>query len=459
METGNATPRKNRYMFGLGTFGRDMVYTMMSVHFIFYLTDILNLDDATMWGVTVIMLICRIFDVLNDPFMGKIVDGTTTKHGKYKPYIAWGGIATAVIVTLIFMDTGLKGGAYLAVFGILYLLWGMAFTVNDISYWSMMPSLSLDQNEREKIGSIARICASLGMFIVVAGAPDIAAMIGNSLGDRQQGWFIVAVASVVIMLCFQCFTLFGVKEPKLVIREGTHTSVKEMLLAIVKNDQLLFTAISMSLFMIGYCTTTGFGLHYFKYIYGDEGMYSTFAVILGVSQLLAYALFPRFSKKFSRKALFSFAMALVFVGYVIFFFAPTTNMLFIGISGILIFIGQAFIAVMMLMFLADCIEYGQWKLNKRNDAVTFALQPFINKLGSALGGAVVSAVVILSGINAAASAADMTPQGILLVKLAMFVLPLVLIAASYLIYMKKYKIDAETYKKIIGDLRERGDIK
>ena len=225
-----------------------------------------------------------------------------------------------------------------------------------------------------------------------------------------------------------------------------------------QNDQLLWTAISMALFMIGYSTTTSFGTYYFKYAYGDEGMYSVFAGVLGVSQLTALTVFPKFAAKFSRKKLYSAATALVFAGYVIFFFAPV-NMLPIAVAGVLLFVGQAFIQTLMLMFLADTIEYGQWKLGKRNDSITFSVQPFINKIGAAIATGVVTVTLILSGINSAESAADVSVQGLLILKTAMMVLPLVAIVVGYVIYLRKYKIDAAFYNRIVDELKEQGAIR
>ncbi|NLJ74248.1 MAG: sugar transporter, partial [Firmicutes bacterium] len=235
------------------------------------------------------------------------------------------------------------------------------------------------------------------------------------------------------------------------------TTLKGMFKAIVENDQLLYTAIAMSLFMIGYVTTTSFGLYFFKYAYGDENMYSIFAVILGLSQIGALIVFPLFSRAFSRRTLYTAATVLVVAGYVVFFFSPM-NMIYIGLAGILIFLGQAFIQLLMLMFLADTVEYGQWKLGKRNESVTFSLQPFINKMGGAVASGIVGVTVIISGINDAQSAADVTPEGLLIMKSAMLILPLIFILASYLIYRYKYKIDSQTYQQILLDLQKRGDI-
>lgn len=134
------------------------------------------------------------------------------------------------------------------------------------------------------------------------------------------------------------------------------------------------------------------------------------------------------------------------------------NMIPIAVAGILLFVGQAFIQTLMLMFLADTIEYGQWKLGKRNDSITFSIQPFINKIGAALATGVVTITLILSGINEAPTAADVTDQGLLILKIAMMALPLAAIVAGYLVYRRKYKIDAQFYGQIVEDLKERGDI-
>ncbi|NLO09489.1 MAG: MFS transporter [Clostridiales bacterium] len=445
--------KRNRYMFGLGTVGRDMMYTMVSMFLIHFLTEVLNLPDSTMWWMTGAMTILRIFDAVNDPIMGLLVDNTHSRFGKFKPWIVIGGILGGILTVLLFFDFGLTGAAYVTMFVIIYLLWDLTYGANDIAYWSMLPSLTLNQKEREKTGSFARICANVGLFVTVVAIIPVT----NALGGDTRAWKIVVSAIVLITWAFLCFTVFGVKEDRSIHVKEESTSLKEMFRVLVKNDQLLYTAISMALFMIGYVTTTAFGTYYFKYAFKDENMYSVFAAILGVSQLAALSVFPLFSKKFSRKSLYAFSTVLVVVGYLIFFLAPM-KMIYIGIAGILLFIGEAFIQLLMLMFLTDTVEYGQWKLGSRNESITFSVQPFINKIGGAIANGIVGVTLILSGINAAETPDDVTDSGLLMMKAAMLILPLIFIVIGYIIYKKKFKIDKEMFDKIIADLAERGDI-
>jgi len=455
--------KRNRLTFGLGTIGRDMIYSLISMFLIYYLTVVIDLPVSTMWWVAGFILVARIFDALTDPVMGFIVDNTNTRWGKFKPWIALGAATTAMFTILLFTDFGLEGTTFVVVFAVLYFFWGIAFTANDISYWSMLPSLSTNQKEREKIGAVARICANGGMFFVVAGIMPLTAMLGRQFGGSenslQTGWFVFAIVVTAIMLGGQCITLFGVRESRQFAVKRQGTSLRELLRVIYRNDQLFVTAIAMSLFMIGYVTTTSFGPFFFRFVYGDAEMFPIFALILGVTQITSLAVFPLFSKRFDRKTLYTAAIVLITVGYLVFFFAPVYTMPFIATAGVLIFVGQSFVQLLMLMFLADSVDYGHWKLGKRNDSITFSLQPLINKMGGAIASGVVSFVVILSGIHQAETAADVPEEGLVMVRIAMLLFPLLCIVASYAIWRTRYKIDSVFYEKILSDLRGRGELK
>lgn len=450
--------KRNRYTFGLGTIGRDMVFALMNMYLIFYLTDVLNLETSTLWWATGIVVAIRIFDAVTDPIMGLIVDNTKTRFGKFKPWIAIGTVASAVLTIVLFTDFGVTGGVFLTMFAVIFFLWGIAYSVNDIAYWSMLPNLSLNPREREKIGAIARICALVGLFAVVVLIVPITGMLADVTGGVSTGFSTFVVIVVGIMLAGQLITLLGVKEPQIVRAEANRTPFREMTKIIFKNDQLLWIVIGMGLFMVGYTTTVTFGIYFFEYVYGDIGMYSIFAVILGISQIASLLLFPVAAKRLKRGHIYLAATVLVVAGYIIFFFAPVNTMIFIGIAGVLIFVGQAGIQLIMLLFLADTVDYGHLKFGKRNDSITFSLQPFIYKLAGALASGIVGATIIISGIQYIQPGEAMTATGLLIFRVSMFILPLLCILVGYLIYRAKYRIDETAYSEIIAKLREKGEI-
>lgn len=445
--------RRNKYFFGLGTVGRDMFYAFEANTIVYFLSDVLSLPLWVFATVTMGLSILRIFDAVNDPITGMIIDNVRTPWGKYKPAMLVGGVLSAVFFLLLFGNIG-TGVGFIILFFAAYLLWDIAYGINDIAYWTLLPALTTDQKQREKNGAFARICANIGMYIVMVGWQPITA----ALGDSPKVWFLVAVVIVVLYLGFLLFPVLGVKEPKLVEESEEKTTLRQMWKALTQNDQLMWTTLSMGLFMIGYCTTVGFAIYYMKYIFGNEGMYAILAAVVGVAQLAALLIFPFFSKRFNRKQMYGGATALVLVGYVIFFFAEISLALIV-IGAVLIFVGQAFIQLLMLMFLADSVEYGQWKLGKRSESVTFSIQPLVNKIGGALSTGLVSLTLIISGIKTGeTTAASIDAGGQFIVKIAMLVIPLIFIVVGYVIYRKKFKIDEVFYGEIIHDLKERGEL-
>ena len=464
----NKQARRNKYCFGLGTVGRDALYSLVSMYLMTHLTEVVGLSDFYLGIVTVLLLIFRVFDSVNDPFMGTIVDNTNTKWGKFKPWILIGMITSGILTILLFHNFDMKPTAYIILFAIVYFLFSVFYTVNDLSYWSLMPAISKDPKEREGIGAVARICANVGMFSVVllyTMVPDLFAPLGL---NKRDAYFVFAIITVILMWGFQLFTLFGVKEDRRSLGRGEHTSMKEMFSVLLKNDQLMYAAISMALFMIGYCTTTSFGVYYFKYAYKNEGMYMVFAAVLAVAQLSALAVFPLFRKKFTRKQIYFGAMAAVVFAYVVFFLS-FEKLFLVVIAGLVLFFAQAFIQLLTLLFLADAVEYGEWKLGKRNESVSFAVQPFVNQVGGAIASGVLGFTLIISGINdiservantanpeEAAALINSTPDSaIWIMKIAMMILPLICILAGFIIYVKKFRIDEKLYATIVSDLEAR----
>ena len=443
----NKLDKRNRTCFGLGTIGRDMFYAFEANTILYFLSDVLSLQIWEFAAVSMILSVLRIFDALNDPITGFVIDNIRSPWGKFKPAILVGGALSAVFFLVLFANIG-TGWTFIIVFGIAYLLWDITYGINDIGYWTLLPAMSSDQKQREKMGTFARICANIGMYIVMVAWQPVT----SALGDTPKVWFICAIVIAVVYLLGLLFPLLGVKERRTAPEEQESTSLRQMWNALVKNDQLMWTTLSMSLFMVGYTTTVSFALYYMKYIFGDESLYVVLVAVVGVAQLSALAVYPRIAAKMNRRKLYTVATVLVLAGYLLFFVAEVSLVLIV-IGAVLVFVGQAFIQTLMLMFLADTVEYGHWKLGKRNESVTFSIQPVINKLGGAISTGFVSLTLLLSGIKIDGGTVDaIDASGKLIFKSAMFALPLVFILVGYVVYLKKYKIDEQFYGEILQDL-------
>ncbi|RRD03613.1 sugar transporter [Arachnia propionica] len=439
------SPWRNRLSFGLGTLGRDMSAALVSLYLMYYLTDVAHIPATATAAVTVVLVVMRIFDALNDPVMGLIVDNTRSRWGKFKPWIAFGGALWAAATLALFVDTGLTGWAFIAWFTVVYLVWSVAYTINDISFWSMLPALSQDLRERERIGAIARIVANLGLFSVVVTVVPATGALGEVLGNQQLGWLAFAAILVVLKLLFQLLTLGFTRQQVEPVAE--RTSWREVVTVIGRNDQLLWVTAAMLCFMAGYMTVTSLGIYWFKYVHGDEAAYSIFAAILAVAQLTGLAVFPLLRRRLRRRRIHTLATVLCLAGLLVFWFAASSIHLVV-LAGILLFSGQAFIQLLMLMFITDCVEYGQWKLGRRNESITLAVQPFIYKASNGLGTGFVGLALLLSGISGG-DRVDVT-----VFQTVMLGVPMLLIVASWFI-LKGHRLDEARFAEIVAELEAR----
>ncbi|MFA6801747.1 MAG: MFS transporter [Acholeplasmataceae bacterium] len=225
--------KKSKYIYTSAAIGRDMMYALYANFLLIFLTNAVGISSRDLVAIGIVMAVARVWDAVNDTFMGFIIDNTKSRRGKFKPWILLGAITSAMVFFSLFQDYGLSGTPFVILFGILYVLSGMTFTMNDISYWSMYPSFTADPKEREKIGSLARLFASLGMFIVIAGVPIF---YQNYAGGPKAAFFILALVIGLIFIGSQVMVFFGVKEPQNTIThvEQDKTKIKDLLRLFLK---------------------------------------------------------------------------------------------------------------------------------------------------------------------------------------------------------------------------------
>ena len=306
---------RNKYNFGLGTVGRDMFYAFEANALLYFLSNILSLPIKYFAAVSLVLSVMRVFDAINDPITGLIVENINTRWGRYKPCIAVGGLVSVVFFLILYGNVG-TGWAFVAIFAVAYFFWDVSYGLNDIAYWTLLPSLTTDQKQRESYGAFARICANIGMYIVMVGWQPITAAMGNT----PSAWFKVALVISALYILFLLFPILGVKEHKNFVENEEKTTLKDMWKALTGNDQLMWATLAMALFTVGYVTTTGFATYYMQYLYGDINMYAVLAGVCGVAQLGALMIFPLISKNKNRRQLYGLSTVLVLIGYAMFFF-------------------------------------------------------------------------------------------------------------------------------------------
>ena len=154
---------REKYCFGIGAIGKDAICNMVGVFLMVYFTDTLYIAPAF---VGVLFFVARIWDAVNDPMMGMIVDNTHTKYGKFRIWLVIGTLINSVAFVFLFYSFHLQGTALYIYVSVMYILYGMTYTIMDVPYWSWLPNLTNDPHEREKVSVIPRFFASLAGFSV-----------------------------------------------------------------------------------------------------------------------------------------------------------------------------------------------------------------------------------------------------------------------------------------------------
>lgn len=405
---------KNMLMFSLGTIGRDFLYFLFNSFLMTFILFTKTIDNKMLTAVGAIIVVARIFDALNDPIMGGIVENTRTKWGKYKPWQLLGAVLTGAVIISVFC-VKLDGWSYIGFLAFAYLMFSITFTMNDISYWGMLPSLTSDEHERNKLTSCAQLLASAGVGLASLLIPLFTT---GSLAKwgAPTGYKVIGIISAVLMVLFQLFTILGVKEkplPPIKPDKSDRLTLKKMFQTIAKNDQLLWCALIMLIFSIGTGVVGGGLLTMYVYFeFGYEGGYTLLIGLgYGIISTLFTATYPWLSKKFGRnKILYSAGIATVFGYALMLIFAlaiPTgapkssewfAKFILIALAYTIIGYGAGFYMIMVIN-MANTVEYNEWKYGQRNESLIFSLRPFTAKLSSALTQALVIGVYAVASIT------------------------------------------------------------
>ena len=243
--------KRNLIMFPLGTVGRDMIYNLVTSYLLTFVLFTRNLNAAQLSAITAIMVAARIFDALNDPVMGNIIERTRTRWGKFKPWLVIGILTTSVVIYATF-NVKLQGWSFVWFFGVMYFLYSITYTMHDISYWGMVPALSSDANTRNQLTSRATLFAGIGGVLAASLIPNFTAGDNALGGNAVTAYGLVALAVAILGPVFLAFTVFGVKEQRNYNDEpAPPVSFKKIISTITGNDQLLWISLIFLLQQIG----------------------------------------------------------------------------------------------------------------------------------------------------------------------------------------------------------------
>lgn len=441
---------REKYCFGIGAIGKDAICNLVGSFLMLYFTDTLYLAPAF---VGVLFLVARIWDAINDPVMGMICDNTHTKFGKFRIWLVIGTLLNSVVFVLLFHSFNLSGTSLYIYVSVMYILYGMTYTIMDVPYWSWLPNLTNDPHERESVSVIPRFFASLaGFSIGVFGLSMINGMdkiFGN--GDRTAGFRMVALVISILFVFTISVTIINVKE-KVTEKAAEHTSFKQIINILFKNKQLIAYIGLLLAYNLCMQIVNGIIIYYFKYVAGKEGLFSIFSVCI-LAEMGGLVVFPKIVKKLGREKMFAMACTFPIIGLIIIavagFVAPT-NPLFVILGAGILKLGSGFELGVVTVCIADVIDYNELLFGTRNESIICSTQTFLMKASQAVSGLLTGVGLAMVGYNASLpQQSTATLNGI---RIIMIVIPMVFAVISYLIYAKAYKLKGDYLNNMVKEL-------
>ena len=483
-----AVRKKNLIMFPLGTVGRDMMYNLFSAQLLSFVLFTRFLTSAQLAAITAIMFAARVFDALNDPVMGNIIERTRSRYGKFKPWLVIGILSTSVVIYAMF-NTKLQGWSFVWFFGVMYFAYSITYTMHDISYWGMVPALSSDADARNQFTSRATLFAGIGSTLAAILIPMLTAGQNAIGGSASVAYGVIALAVAILGPLFLAFTVFGAQERRDDMREAAPPiSFKKIFSTIFNNDQLRWIVLIFLIQQIGLnLVLGGIGSTYIYFEFGYEGgLYSLFTTVGMSATAFLMIFYPAISRRIHRKKLMKLMAVISCAGYVLMLggglaLGGTVKFVFIVLGYMLSNFGQYCYYLIMMISIINTVEYNEYISGTRDEAIIASLRPFITKLSSALVVAVTSATYVIFGVtgftNQISTLEQACTQGLIseadkLTQIAaalsgvsrvqsvgllmsMTVIPCALMLISYFLYKKKYILDEEEYERICTKLERR----
>ncbi|MCQ1059722.1 melibiose:sodium transporter MelB [Photobacterium sp. ZSDE20] len=435
--------------FGLGGFGKDFGLNVINVFLFFYYTDVVGVSAAF---VGTVFLVARIWDTVNDPMLGYIVAKTKSKWGRYKPWILVGNILNAITIIALFSAHMLDGTSQLVYIAATYVLWGMTYTMLDAPFWSLVPTITLDKKEREGLMPYPRLFATGASYLAGGAGVYIVSTLGG--GDDGQGYFWFGVIAAILAVASAVITCIWTKQnfeedPK----SAAMFNLKAAKDAIFKNEQFLALVVLSLFYNVAFNFMNGLNLYYFTYVLGDATLFAKSMLFGGIVGVGSLVIFKPVVMRFGRKTLFNIAlicpMLAVSTLYVASGCGPELKAALASVAGIFNGLSSAMFWLILLIMVADTVDYGDAKNDVRSESVLYSVNTLVSKCSGALTGFLVG--LALTAINYIPNQ-DQTAETLSGLQF-IFVGPAFLCLVSMFIYNKLYKLNGNELDSVQDSLK------
>lgn len=437
-----------RFSYGCGDFGCNIIYTAMSVYLMFYYTDYAGVSSA---AVGVIMLISRVFDGVSDIIMGVIVDRTKSRFGKARPWLLRMCIPFAVSGVLLFsVPTGWSSGAKLVYVFVTYnLVSTVVYTAINVPYSALNALMTQDPYERSVLSIFRNLLATAGTLTINTFTLPLVELFGNTASAWTKAFVVLGAVSVAAFL----INFFGTKERvRPAVKDGEvkdvpfATGVK----ALFQNKYWIMMTGMLALFFLMYSVNGGATVFYAKDILGDKNLVTTINGIFNVVQIVSMFFIAMLVKRFGKRNVFALGLVFDIVGMLVLNYSGGAMNLIV-VSSVIRGIGNACGGATMWAMVSDTIDYGEWKTGYRTEGLVNSACSFGYKIGNGIGSALLGLILEIGGY--VGEAAVQTAEALFSIEICFVWIPIVVYVCG-LIIMKFWHLDKE-FSGILADLEKR----
>ena len=441
---------KSIIAYGLGDGGNNFSWMFVGNFLMIFYSDVFGISMA---AVSVLMFVSRIWDAINDPIIGSLADNTRTRWGRYRPWLLIAAPITAVVLFITFWaHPSWSDGWKITYMSVTYCVLVFVYTAVNIPYGTLGGAMTQNIDERAKVNTSRSVCAMLCIGIInVITIPLINAFSGNG-EDMIMGYAGTALVYGAIFIGCHLFCFANTRET-VEIPKKTKVPVLKNLKSIGKNKPYIITLIAQTLFGLILYGRSADQVYYFKYVEGDESLFTFFAIAIVIPSVIGASLFPLVFKWTKNKgwtgAIFSLLMGLSMC-MIYFYDVKTSPVAFYTWCIVAQFFFSGFNTAIYAI-VPDCVEYGEWKTGLRNDGFLYSFTSLGNKVGMALGTGVLA--LVLGAVGYVPNQVQ-NPQVIAVIKWSFTIVPGVLWIITAGVLMM-YRINKKNYDQILRELHAR----
>ena len=383
---------RNIVGYGLGDLANNLVFTTGMLFLLNYYTDVVGIGAATAGSL---LLIIRIYSAVIDVVAGRTIDRTSTRWGRFRPFLLWGALPLLLLNVAVFsVPTGWDASWKLAYASATYGLLVTAYSFVNISYGSLAAVMTQDSADRAYLG------ASRTFMSVIPGV-SFALLLGTAMRNYHGAAFqhkltllMLTLAAVGVVLYFLCFKYTR----EVVSRDIESPKFMQSIGTLLKNTPLLILCASMLIVLIGVFSMNASIMYFARYVLGDTNQ---LFLIIGITSifgtLVAAPLAPILVKRFGKKSTCLLGLGITSMGYFALFISPISNKFLMFCSFGFAGIGIMTTGITTWALASDTVEYGEWRTGMRIEGLGYSLFSCARKCGQALGGSVPAFLLASSG--------------------------------------------------------------